>query len=84
MAMEVNTLAYDMAASHFIDREQAKSQIEKCESQLKEWGSSGRDLAEAERYLRIARSFFRLGSFTKAFLFAVRARRIVKEKGIAD
>jgi len=83
MTTEVSTLANDMAASHFIDREQAQSQIDKCESQIKDGGASGRDLAEAERYLNIARSFFRLGSFTKAFLFAVRARRIAKEKGLA-
>jgi hypothetical protein len=84
MVSEVSTLAHEMAASHFIDREQAKSQIEKCESQLKTGGVSGRDLAEAERYLNIARSFFRLGSFTKAFLFAVRARRMAKDKGLPD
>jgi hypothetical protein len=84
MTVEVASLAQDMAASHFIDREQAQSQIEKCQTQLKEVGASGRDIVEAERYLNIARSFFRLGSFTKAFLFAVRARRIAKEKGLAD
>jgi len=84
MAMDSSTLTQDLAASHFIDREQAQGQIEKCESQLKEGGLAGRDLSEAERYLSIARSFFRLGSFTKAFLFAVRARRLAKEKGLPD
>jgi len=84
MATEVTTLGYEMAAAHFIDRDQAKNQIEKCESQLKEEVASGRNLSEAERYLNIARSFYRLGSFTKAFLFAVRARRIAKEKGISS
>jgi hypothetical protein len=38
------------------------------------------DLSEAQRYLKIARSFYRLGSFTKAFLFAVRARRVARER----
>lgn len=65
------------AGSHFIDRDQARSQIEKCELQLKEGGQS--DLAEAQRCLKIARSFYRLGSFNKAFLFAVRARRVARE-----
>lgn len=69
----------DMAPTHFIDREQAQNQIEKCESQLRE-ENSGTDLSEAQRYLKIARSFYRLGSFTKAFLFAVRARRVARER----
>lgn len=64
--------------SHFIDRDQARSQIEKCELQLKE-GDGTNEMAEAQRYLKIARSFYRLGSFNKAFLFAVRARRVAKE-----
>jgi hypothetical protein len=81
--MEVTTLGYEMAAAHFIDRDQAKNQIEKCEAQLKEEEAEGRNLSEAERYLNIARSFYRLGSFTKAFLFAVRARRIAKERSIS-
>ena len=83
MATEVTTLGYEMAAAHFIDRDQAKNQIEKCEAQLKEEEAAGRNLSEAERYLNIARSFYRLGSFTKAFLFAVRARRIAKERSIS-
>jgi hypothetical protein len=83
MATDATNLGYEMAAVHFIDRDQAKNQIEKCEAQLKEEEASGRNLSEAERYLKIARSFYRLGSFTKAFLFAVRARRIAKEKGFS-
>lgn len=82
MVTDATTLGYEMAAVHFIDRDQAKSQIEKCESQLKEEEAAGRNLSEAQRYLKIARSFYRLGSFTKAFLFAVRARRIAKEKSL--
>jgi hypothetical protein len=68
------------APSHFIDRDQARSQIEKCALQLKEGGGSV-DLPEAQRCLKIARSSYRLGSFNKAFLFAVRARRIARENG---
>jgi len=67
----------------FIDQDQALNQIEKCEIMLRD-EPAGTDLSEAQRYLKIARSFFRLGSFNKAFLFAVRARRIAKEKASAD
>jgi len=82
MTTEASTVAPDAAAPYFIDREQAKNQIEKCESMLREGVGAGADVAESVRYLNIARSFYRLGSFTKAFLFAVRARRIAKEKGL--
>jgi hypothetical protein len=78
MQSEVASPGQEIAVPHFIDRDQARSQIEKCELQLKEGGPQT-ELAEAERYLKIARSFYRLGSFNKAFLFAVRARRIARE-----
>jgi hypothetical protein len=84
MESEVASMGYETAAAHFIDRDQARSQIETCEAQLKEEAGAGLELAEAQRYLKIARSFYRLGSFTKAFLFAVRARRIAKEKVAPD
>lgn len=83
MQAEVASPAQELAASHFIDRDQARNQIDKCESQLKESGGQG-DLAEAQRYLKIARSFYRLGSFNKAFLFAVRARRIARERAVEE
>jgi len=79
MQSEVASMGEDTTPAHFIDREQAQNQIEKCESQLRE-ESAGTDLSEAQRYLKIARSFYRLGSFTKAFLFAVRARRVARER----
>jgi len=79
MQSEVASKGQEMTAAHFIDREQAQNQIEKCESQLRE-ESAGMDQSEAQRYLKIARSFYRLGSFTKAFLFAVRARRVARER----
>lgn len=79
MAAEVTTMAMEGDGVHFIDQNQARTQIEKCEAQLREFETTGRDMAEAQRYLKIARSFYRLGSFTKAFLFAVRARRVAKE-----
>ncbi len=78
MHTEAAPAALEYPASHFIDRDQAWNQIEKCETQLKEGGDQ-LDLTEAQRYLKIARSFYRLGSFSKAFLFAVRARRLAKE-----
>ncbi len=78
MQAEVASPGPDQGATHFIDRDQARNQIEKCELQLKEGGGPS-DLTEAQRYLKIARSFYRLGSFNKAFLFAVRARRLAKE-----
>ena len=84
MQSDVATIGYEMATAHFIDRDQARSQIEKCEAQLREEEGAGLELAEAQRYLKIARSFYRLGSFTKAFLFAVRARRIAKERVAPD
>jgi hypothetical protein len=81
MSAGAASLEREIADAGSIDRDQAKNQIEKCEAQLKAEEASGKELAEAHRYLKIARSFFRLGSFTKAFLFAVRARRIAKERG---
>lgn len=83
MVMEVAQSGQEAAMPRFIDQDQALTQIEKCESQLRE-EPTGTDLSEAQRYLKIARSFYRLGSFNKAFLFAVRARRIAKEKTVAD
>lgn len=84
MQTEVALTGQEISAAHFIDREQARNQIEKCESQFRE-ESAQVDLAEAQRYLKIARSFYRLGSFTKAFLFAVRARRVARERaGLED
>jgi hypothetical protein len=83
MQTEVASPGQELTATHFIDRDQARSQIEKCESQLNGGGDQA-DLAEAQRYLKIARSFFRLGSFTKAFLFAVRARRIARERAVEE
>jgi hypothetical protein len=82
MQTEVAYLGEGQAGSHFIDRDQARSQIEKCELQLKEGGGQT-ELAEAQRCLKIARSFYRLGSFNKAFLFAVRARRVARETAAA-
>ncbi|MEM2870204.1 MAG: hypothetical protein QW379_07280 [Thermoplasmata archaeon] len=79
MAAEVTTMTMEGSEAHFIDQYQAKTQIEKCEAQLREFEATGKDLSEAQRYLKIARSFYRLGSFTKAFLFAVRARRVARE-----
>jgi len=81
MQSEAALAAQEYPASHFIDRDQAWNQIEKCETQLKEGGDQ-MDLTEAQRYLKIARSFYRLGSFSKAFLFAVRARRLAKEMAV--
>ena len=78
MQTEVAHTVEAHAGSHFIDRDQARSQIEKCELQLKD-GAGQAELAEAQRCLKIARSFYRLGSFNKAFLFAVRARRVARE-----
>jgi len=84
MQTEAVPMGCELPAVHFIDRDQARTQIEKCETQLREEEGSGAELAEAQRYLKIARSFYRLGSFTKAFLFAVRARRVAKEKLCPD
>ena len=81
MQSEAASAAPEHPGSHFIDRDQAWNQIEKCETQLKEGGDQV-DLTEAQRYLKIARSFYRLGSFSKAFLFAVRARRLAKEMAV--
>jgi hypothetical protein len=81
--MEVAQTGQEAVMPRFIDQDQALTQIEKCETQLRE-EPAGTDLSEAQRYLKIARSFYRLGSFNKAFLFAVRARRIAKEKTISE
>ena len=62
-----------------IDEEQAKAQIGLCEAELIEAESDGIETQDAEPTLRQARSFLRTGNFCKAFLFAVRARRMTVE-----
>ncbi len=62
-----------------IDEGQAKAQIEVCETEIKALNSEGAKNVEANSALKLARSFFRLGEFEKAFLFAVRARRLAIE-----
>ncbi len=83
MQTEVAHMAQEPGPTHLIDREQALSQIERCETQLKE-GAAEPGFTEAQRYLKIARSFYRLGSFNKAFMFAVRARRLAKETAVEE
>jgi len=62
-----------------IDEEQAKVQIGVCEVELVEAECDGIQTRDAEPTLRIARSFLKAGDFEKAFLFAVRARRMAVE-----
>jgi len=63
-----------------VSREQAEQQIHLCEPEMKDAETRGLNMADAQRSLKIARSFLRLGMYEKAFLFAVRARRIAMEK----
>jgi len=65
-----------------IDEEQAKAQIEACEAELKGLKSQGAENPDAELSLKLALSFFKVGLFAKAFLSAVRARRLIAERNI--
>jgi len=62
-----------------IDEEQAKAQIKICEGELIEAESDGIDTKDAEPTLRLARAFLRDRNYEKAFLHAVRARRMTLE-----
>ena len=70
----------DVETSHFIDEEQAEAQIDLCDAQLKEEQARGMPVSERLAFLKKARELLELGQFTKAFLFAVRARGIAVER----
>ena len=64
----------EIAVSHFIDEDQAQSQIEQCERMLANLPARDRAVQQAREYLAKAREFLEAGLFTKAFLYAIRAR----------
>jgi hypothetical protein len=72
-----------MSTAPVVTREQAEQQIDFCEPEVRDAETRGQNMADAQRSLKIARSFLRLGMFEKAFLFAVRARRIAMERKAA-
>jgi hypothetical protein len=80
MTCETVTGASDANQVPVVSREQAEQQIELCEPEMKDAETRGMNMADAHRSLKIARSFLKLGMYEKAFLFAVRARRIAMEK----
>jgi len=65
-----------MMAELDIDEDQAGAQIKACEAELGELRSNGMENRDAERSLKLARSFFKVGLFDKAYLSAVRGRRL--------
>ena len=74
MTSEELPVGCEMVVSHFIDEQQAESQIEQCERMLADGTSSGRPATEARAHLAKAREFLRAGQFTRAFLYAIKAR----------
>lgn len=74
MASGEISVGCEMVVSHFIDEDQAESQIEQCEKMLADGTTLGRAAAEARAYLAKAREFLRAGLFTRAFLYAIKAR----------
>ena len=76
MSSEVVALGCEVAASHFIDEEQAGHQIDMCELKLRADREMGRPVEEAARLLEMARECMDAGMYTKAFFLAVRARGI--------
>ena len=67
-----------------IDEEQAKAQIGLCEGELNEAESDSMETRDAEHTLKLAHSLFKTGNFKKAFLFAVRARRMIVENQLKN
>jgi hypothetical protein len=80
MTLEVLALGCEVATSHFIDEEQAQHQIDMCEVKLRVDREMGRPVSEAAALLEMAREFLQAGMYTKAFLYAVRARGITLER----
>jgi len=80
MTPEVLTIGHELATSHFIDEEQAQHQINICELKLRADREMGRPVSEAAALLEMAREFLQAGMYTKAFLYAVRARGITLER----
>ena len=80
MPCEVVSIGSEVAISHSIDEDQTEFQIEQCEKKLDEEEAKGNSSPEARRYLRMARESLESGLFTRAFLFAVRARGLVVER----
>jgi hypothetical protein len=62
-----------------MDKEDATVQIGICEVELFEAETDGVETPDAEATLKLARSFLKSGDYNKAFLFAVRARRMAVE-----
>jgi len=79
MGGEVVSLGCELPASHFIDEDQARRQIEASAAHLRVEEALGRSVSEAKRCLERAREFLRQGLFTKAFLLAMKARGIALE-----
>jgi len=69
-----------VAASHFIDEDQALHQIEQLQKKLDEEGARGRANEDARRLLTKARELLDAGQFSQAFMLAVRARGIAVER----
>ncbi len=80
MTSDVISTGCEVAASHFIDEEQARHQIDICELKLRADREMGRPVKEAAALLEMAREFLGAGMYTKAFLYAVRARGIAIER----
>jgi hypothetical protein len=80
MTSDVLALGCEVATSHFIDGEQAEHQIDMCELKLRADREMGRPVSEAAALLKMAREFLEAGMYTKAFLYAVRARGIALER----
>ena len=79
MGGEVVSLGCELPASHFIDEDQARRQIEASAAHLRVEETLGRPVSEARRLLQRARELLRQGLFTKAFLLAMKARGIALE-----
>ena len=80
MPSDVVSIGREVVTSHFIDEEQAEHQIDMCEVKLRGDRAMGRPVTEATRLLNKAREFLQAGMYTKAFLYAVRARGIAIER----
>lgn len=70
-----------MMADMDIDEEKAKACIEEAEVELEQQRSKGSENVDAQRSLKQARSFLRVGLFEQAYLTAVKAKRLLESPG---